>query len=536
MSDFDFSDINLDFLQSTPPKNSTSVKRIPTPVHNESRTKRRIEWAKKVANVDQLLKEIQKLKCENQQLQNQLKDFQKSALDIQDLYTTEKRNHVAKAKALEELQRKYDKADTELVVKSLKCDQLQACLSNEKERPLDYNDLVVKYLKLVHKFDSEDGVRGYHDRSIIEDLKQYCAKFKLKIHIPAGTKSKTQKLSKEDASIQCELLLDTPIITKPERKCQSTQCQVELCNQETQHNDTTSRSTISKTQSTQCHVELRSQGTQHISTMTTRSTTTSCFIKFRSVGTNFPEIHSQPAVDDILKEFAPWQNITPISPLIDQLNEEVRKSYKTIGTCTWLCNIRRPIDFIPRNKMKRLPSSRPGSCDVSAQGTIIKQEVPTPSPSPTPNAPANQTRTNSNTAAVNSSDSTASNTTISSQNIATVNQLIDTLNATSQLSQVSNPSFQDLWHIFGIGIGMVLGLLRTTNNGNSSNAGVAANSAMHHDSVNQQQFHNWLRELYDSSVAASSATASQTRSVETAPLNNQNYMEHGKFSVDCFFF
>ncbi|XP_005179133.1 little elongation complex subunit 1 [Musca domestica] len=511
MADFDFSDLNLDFLQSTPPKSSNSDEpRTATPVPavrheiyfqketvGESRKKKRQEWAKKISSADRLMKEIQNLKCDNLQLQTQLKDFQTTALDIQRLYATEKEQHEIKTKALEELKKQYEKIETELVVKSLECDQFEACLEDQKERPVDYNDLVMKYLRLVNKLEGEDMIRNFPDRGLAEELKQYCAKFKLR-YLPArlinspqksSSRIRTQKTCYADAAVQCDHVTEA----------QPTKLET-------------------RNQGVQCCVVLRSQGTQHISTMTTRSTTTSCFISYRNVGTSSSDLQTMPpAVDDILRELVPWQNIKPVSPLIDiqQLTEEAKPTFKTIGTCTWLCNIRRPIDFIPRNKIKRSTTNielSEATAHNTLNRTVIKQEMITPSPSPTPNATSSQ---NESTANATSNRSPVTN--------ISTNPLLSAIHSNPLLSHGANPTFHELWHIFGR---MVLGLLHTTND---SNAGIAASTQ---DSVNQQQFHNWLREIYDSSILAARETpdightstttqqeASRTQSVGTSPLH-----------------
>ncbi|XP_075165876.1 uncharacterized protein Ice1 [Haematobia irritans] len=488
MCDFDFGDLNLDFLQSTPPK-ATSVKKE-TPVVSKSR--KRLDLAKRVAKADELLKEIQKLKCDNQQLHSQLKDFQKTALDIQVLYTTEKRNLEEKTKALQELENKYEKADADLTSKLLECEQLESSLADLKECPVKYNDLVVKYLRLFQRTEGEDVVKNVQDRSMVEELKQYCAKLNIKYNVPGCnspknptlSRTKSQKIRREEVAIQCELLKE----------------------------QTVTRDNVSKiSQGTQCQVELRTQGTQHISTMTTRGTTTTCFIKFRSIGTNFPEAQTQTAVNDILKEFVPWQNIMPISPLIDlpQPAENIRTNVKTIGTCTWLCNIRRPIDFVPR-KAKRYANTPISSNTITNQG--IKQEIPTPSPSPIPN---NETESNNSPASTN----VPITNTVPMPNMPRNNPLLTSLNASSQLNQIEMPTFHELWHIFGR---MILGLLHTSS---SSNAGISASSSITQDIVNQRQFHSWLRELYDSSVAATNANVQSSHATSHETLDNQSSLQ-----------
>lgn len=520
MADFDFSDLNLDFLQSTPPKSSNADgTRIATPVPavrheiyfqkeivGESRKKKRQEWAKKISSADRLMKEIQNLKCDNLQLQTQLKDFQTTALDIQRLYATEKEQHEIKTKALEELKKQYEKIETELVVKTLKCDQFEACLEDQKERPVDYNDLVMKYLRLVNKLEGEDMIRNFPDRGLAEELKQYCAKFKLR-YLPArlinspqksSSRIRTQKTFYADAAVQCDHVTEA----------QPTKLET-------------------RNQGVQCCVVLRSQGTQHISTMTTRSTTTSCFISYRNVGTSSSDLQTMPpAVDDILRELVPWQNIKPVSPLIDlqQLTEEAKPTFKTIGTCTWLCNIRRPIDFIPRNKIKRSTTNIELS-EATAHNTLnrtdIKQEMITPSPSPTPNATSSQ---NESTANATSNRSPVTN--------ISTNPLLSAIHSNPLLSHGANTTFHELWHIFGR---MVLGLLHTTND---SNAGIAASTQ---ESVNQQQFHNWLREIYDSSILAARETpdighTSNTTQQEASRTLSQNESCNGKYIFKAIYY
>ncbi|KAM7343320.1 uncharacterized protein Ice1 [Cochliomyia hominivorax] len=482
-------EINLDFLK-TPPKQSQSqtTERCVTPfLYNElnvnfckKKGKSKIfQMAQNIAKVDELLQENDKLRNQNNELQQQLKDFQTTAQQVQELYSKEKQEHNAVKISLDKLQREYQQMDVDLTNKNMVNEQIKARLAEYEGRPIHFNNLVVKYVKIMNKLESEDKLKYTTDKDLVEKLREYCNDMKLKIppaNSPKKYKSRQNKIKTEEAFVQCNLLTGTSAPSKYE----CIQC-LNKPKMQDQH--------------IQCSSTKRDQASQYISTMITRQTNTER-IKQKHVSTMFPEPQKIPAIDDILNVYAKWSNIRSVSPLLESPTrregaEDVKKSFKNCGTCTMLCNIRRKIDYLPPNNST----------------SNIKQEIVTPSASPTPtsNAHLNINRITR----VNSLTDNNSNHMCSS--------ILNMFNATtnSALGQLSSNAFNELWQIFGK---MLLSLLQT------SNAGIANSNITQNTAINQQQFLDWLLELYMSSQPQNTSTA-QTQTmlesesnVATSPL------------------
>ncbi|XP_033252838.1 little elongation complex subunit 1-like isoform X2 [Drosophila miranda] len=116
-------------------------------------------------------------------------------------------------------------------------------------------------------------------------------------------------------------------------------------------------------------VKTRNQGTQHKKSTTTRGTTTAAFIKYRDVGTCFPEPKPAPNVRQILDEMLSWHSpavAMPLSPIMEPpfVVEDIipKKSTVNIGNCTMLCNVHREFDFMPVVPSQiKVSTSRPPS-------------------------------------------------------------------------------------------------------------------------------------------------------------------------------
>ncbi|TMW44554.1 hypothetical protein DOY81_010370, partial [Sarcophaga bullata] len=384
-------------------------------------------------------------------------------------------------------------------------DQMKARLEDYEGRPINFNALVVKYVKLMNKLEGDDVLKYSSDKDLLERLKDYCHNMKLKISSnksPKIHKVKTRKIKTVEAFVQCNLYEEPMTPTKTaspptkihnvsERKeeistvASSTQCNL------IEENVTAKVTTKDRT--TQCYVSKRDQGSQYISTMITRQTNTEKVIqKHVHVQTMFPEDQTGPPVDDILNTFIKWAHIRSVSPLQESAphisTQEQLKSFKTIGTCTMLCNIRRKIDYLPPNISK------------------IKQEIITPSASPIPNTQRITMNRQCNTMLPNVNVNT------SNQNQHhTILNLLNTAANTSSLGEFTCNAFNELWQIFGK---MLLNLLQ------SSNAGISNSHA--NSTINQQQFLDWLMGLYVSSQPQATASAETQTVEESVPMTSHS--------------
>ncbi|KAI8129012.1 hypothetical protein FF38_12111 [Lucilia cuprina] len=499
-------EINLDFLR-TPPKQGHSVPRTQTPCNynaldvrfsKKKLSSRKFEMAQTIAKVDELLQEIDKLRSQNNGLQERLKDFQQTAQQVQQLYNKEKHEHAKAQKQLEKLQVEYDKIDEDLTNKTLMNEQMKARLAQYDGRPISFDNLAVKYVRIMKKLEAEDVLKYLPDKDLVERLKEYCAAMKLKIapiSSPKKGKTRSNKIKTQEIFIQCDLLKSTAVClncsNKPKMQDKTIQCSTPSTikhDQGTQFNSTNKQECLTCNnkpklihQNTQCSTTTptkRDQASQYISTMITRQTNTEKIVQ-KHVQTMFPEPQKIPAIDDILNVYSRWSNIRSVSPLLEsppaRLKKDNNKKSINIGTCTMLCNIRRKIDYLPPN-----------------QANNIKQEIITPSASPTPN-------TNPLSSSNRSRISSLSSQVASNQYASSILNLFNA-NTNSALGQLSSNAFNELWQIFGK---MLLSLLQT------SNAGIA--NTNQNSALNQQQFLDWLLDLYvNSQPPNTSTTETQT--------------------------
>lgn len=495
-------DINLDFLKS-PPKSSRSAERCPSPyVYNDIDVRfgkkkhgnKKLEMALSIAKADELLREIDRLKNQNNELQSQLKDFQKTAQEIRVLYNKEKQRHETLKESFNNLNKEYEKIDADLINKTMVNDQMKARLAEYEGRPVNFNALVVKYVKLMNKLEGEDVLKYSGDKDLLETLKDYCSNMKLKIssnNSPKKNKTKDCKIKKQEACVQCNLYEESKKLTgiftpsiqahNFSKVASAVQCSL--------HEENVTKKCITKNQTTQCFNLKRDQASQYISTMITRQTNTEKVIQ-KHVQTMFPEPQTMPAIDDILNTYSKWSHIRSVSPLRESPQrvgtQKKLKGFKTSGTCTMLCNIRRRIDYLPPNI------------------TNIKQEIVTPSASPTPNSQRVVTNRQFNTTLPN----IAVNTNNQNQ-LHSIFNLLNTSANTSTLGQFSSNAFNELWQIFGK---MLLNLLQT------SNAGIA--NSHPNSAINQQQFFDWLMDLYVSSQPQTTISAETQTAEQPGIVNN----------------
>lgn len=472
-------EINLDFLE-TPSKQCHQAghsdspfvsSRINLRFGKKTHSSKSFDLAQTIAKVDELLQKIDRLNNENNELQQQLKDFQVTAEQVQLLYKKEKQDHSLVKHNLEKLQIEYNKIDEDLTNKSMVNDQIKARLSEYEGRPINFNNLVVKYVKIMNKLEGEDILKYSKDKFLVERLREYCAIMNLKIppaNSPKKLKTRANKTKKRETFVQCDILEEEPSLSTPD--CLTCTNTPKL-----------------KDQSTQYSTMKRDQASQYISTMITRQTNTEKMIQ-KHVQTMFPET---PAIDDILNVYSTWSNIRSVSPLLESPSRECSKSLKgllkklsTTGTCTMLCNIRRKIDYLPPNNSSN-----------------IKQEVFTPSASPTP--PSNPITTNRAR-----ETSLSNNVTSNISHSSILNLLNTTSSSNSALGQLSSNAFNELWQIFGK---MLLSLLQT------SNAGIA-NINQANSVLNQQQFLDWLIEIYTSAQHQQNTASVETQTLEQSGI------------------
>ncbi|XP_011177930.1 little elongation complex subunit 1 [Zeugodacus cucurbitae] len=510
---FNYADLNLDFLELSPPRNKIIQKPVTaatyTPALRANSYKAK-DLAQRVAQSDVLIRKIELLKSENTDVQQKLRDFQKSANQIQKLYENEKNKCMdlqAQFKAVEikaiDLQEHCTRLDNEVAEKQMQLEQLEAQLDNSKG-PLTFTELAIKYLKLVQKLNEDDTIKLY-DKTLLDDLSTYCEERGKKVPVIKVKANKKRKY-KKDKDIQCTLLDDADKFVSKQVHTQSTQTSVIQTNQmqtqtiapsigdmQTQTSQTETNSTKStQNQAVQTRsFEVRTQGTQHISTTTTRGTSTSCFIKKHNVGTIFPEPKLIPPEAALVDKFFELWSVSPLSPISDPISEipfneselsistpvaPLPDTSKSIGTCTYLCNVQRQIDYMPiMEPIKRSQSNSPSPFIYDN----VKFEVnATPAPSPPPAAPLSTRQLHENVETAR----------VPTNNISNLQPM---LSALTELPEIHPDVFSTVWQMAGQ---MFMGLLYSP----TSNHLRAQQFIRSGDSHNLQQFQNWVQSLYES--------------------------------------
>ncbi|XP_053963492.1 little elongation complex subunit 1 [Anastrepha ludens] len=502
---FNYNDLNLDFLELSPPRANaagaiSTVSKSFSILPNAYKAK---QLAQRVAQNDVLVNQIELLKTENSKLQQMLKDFQKSATHIQKLYENEKKkcnDFQIQQKAVElkskELETHFAQLNHDIAEKRMQLEQLQAKL-DETKGLLSYTELAMKYLKLMQKLNEEENL-NVRDKPMFLKLSKYCEDRGCKVPILKVCKQK--RIYKKDKDIQCNLLDSSNPPISQELQTRSTvefQTQTDFpecrdIQRQTLQIDAKSSASVQSRAVQTTLIELRTQGTQHISTTTTRGTSTSCFIKKHNVGTCFPEptIVSplNAMIDEVLQEYT----VSPLSPICDLIslpshNEfnvfpsttvaHTTVSHQSIGTCTYLCNVQRRIDFVPLvTNIKRSQSSSPSifTCD-----SVKHEAYATPTPSPPPPSMLPPASDNRNSSAVGEAGTS---------NLSNMQPM---LNAVTHLPDMQPEVFSTIWQMAGQ---MFLGLLYPPTENHMRL--IQLNRA--NNALNQQQFHNWITSLYES--------------------------------------
>ncbi|KAM8711729.1 hypothetical protein ACLKA7_012269 [Drosophila subpalustris] len=348
----DFED--LDFLLGTKqdlPQNEINtnphVQRI-VPASRPS-SKKKLRLSERIAETDDLVRQLKQL----QDNQLQLKDLQRSAGEVTQLFHSEKQQRIELERRVNEQNERCTDLEKQLDVQQLNCEKLQEQLTR-RALPVDAKDMVTLFMQLMQRVDEDSHASGFlrREHNLLRKIKDYCKS--ANINIPA-MKSSTGKRSKATAAAsqvtqttQTDALQGSKVIlpSKPE-----------TCSVATQSENL---------------VTTRNQGTQHKNMTFTRGTTTASFIKKHDVGTSFPEPKPALSVHQILDEMLSWNKpfITPLSPIIDLQPEPEVLQTVSMGTCTDLCNVQRVIDFLPELPTELKRSRPPSRASVKDELTM----------------------------------------------------------------------------------------------------------------------------------------------------------------------
>lgn len=341
--DFD----ELDFLLDT--KEDLSQNGINTDNHiqravpaksQSSKTARRL--AERIAETDELVRQLKQL----QDSQQQLKDLQRSAGEVTQLYHNEKKQRIELEARLNIQNDRCTDLEKQLDVQQLNCEELQEQLTT-RALPVDARDMVTIFMQLTQRVGEDSHASGLlrREHNLLRKLKDYCKS--AKINIPP-IKSSTGKRPKATTdAVQATQTTQTDAFQDLQAIVPS---KPEMCSIAVQSEN---------------FVSTRNQGTQHKNMTTTRGTTTASFIKKHDVGTCFPEPKPALNVHQILNKMLSWNtsSIAPLSPICDPQPEPEVQQTINIGTCTDLCNVQRVIDYQP--EIPELPAelkrSRPPS-------------------------------------------------------------------------------------------------------------------------------------------------------------------------------
>lgn len=521
---FNYDDLNLEFLELSPPRKKEIQKAVTATTYTHSfraNSYKAKDLAQRVAQSDELVNKIELLKRENSDIQQKLRDFQKSANQIHKLYENEKKKCLDLQMQFQNVELKSNdlhehcaRLDNEVAEKKMQLEQLEAQLDNTIG-PLSYTELAIKYLKLMQKLNEDETMKSY-DKPLLDALSNYCEQRGMKVPI-IKVKAKNKRKLRKDKDIQCNLLNASDTFVSRQVHAASTQTSVMQSNHmhtqtvaplvrdiQTQTKQTEKILTNStQNQAVQTRlIEFHSQGTQHISTTTTRGTSTSCFIKKHNVGTIFPEPKLIPLEATLVDKFFEVWNVSPLSPISDPISETRFNEFKlsdppplpdtskSTGTCTYLCNVHRQIDYIPIMKpIKRSQSSSPSPFIYDN----LKYEVnATPTSTPPPSASLSTTQLNENA-------ETAGLPTNS--NISNISNLDPMISSLTNLPEMHPEVFSTVWQMAGQ---MFMGLLYPP----TSNHLRAQQFNRSGDSHNLQQFHNWIHTLYESRQISQQQTAS----------------------------
>lgn len=375
---------DLDFLLETPPSDNRKDQQDVPPNGPTScqaaKTKRR-RLAERIAENDELVRQIR-----------QLEDLKRTASQVTELYQREKEQRSDLARRLTEQSERFAELEKQLDVTQLNCEQLQSELDT-KGLPVDAKEMICVFLQLTQRLKDDSSHPSSllrRETNLARKLKDYCKSANIIIP-PPPIKSPTSKRTKTITTTSTAAATQTETQTTQAVETQTTQAvetqtaaalpelpkmisigvQSENLkstrDQGTQHiNTTTTRGTTTPSFIEMTPKSTRDQGTQHKNTTTTRGTTTASFIKMHDVGTCFPEPKPPLSAHQILDKMLSWNKtfITPLSPIRDDTPPALETT--SIGTCTFLCNVQREIDYLPDlpAQLKRSDSRPPSRGSV----------------------------------------------------------------------------------------------------------------------------------------------------------------------------
>ncbi|XP_041449053.1 little elongation complex subunit 1 isoform X2 [Drosophila obscura] len=336
-----FPEINIDHLLGQCAQGGTFLtpqfRHSSIPKSNTNAQSKRRRLSERICDNDELIRKLKQLQGHNQKLT----DTQRTAKEVTDLYTKEKQQRIELERQCQELGGRCNELEIKLDAQVTNCENLEEELK-VRALPMDAKDLVEAYMQLAHRVGDDAGLPR-REQNIMKKVRDYCKSAKIAVPEPKSPNTKAKRKGNQSTM-----------------KTQSTQTSTKLAT-----------NTCSIGVQVVNLVETRNQGTQHKNTTTTRGTTTASFIKYRDVGTCFPEPKPPPNVRQILDEMLSWHShdiAKPLSPIMDPLfvvEEDIpihKTSTTDVGTCTMLCNVHREIDFMPEVPSQlKVSTSRPPS-------------------------------------------------------------------------------------------------------------------------------------------------------------------------------
>ncbi|KAH8348928.1 hypothetical protein KR084_012502 [Drosophila pseudotakahashii] len=335
----EFSDFNIDqLLGSSTPLDDGLVapyKQLPLPrINQDVRMAKRSRLAERIAQNDELIRQVKQLQVQNKQLA----DLQRTAQEVTDLYQKEKQQRIELEKHSKQFSERCDELEKQLDAQVQSCENLQDELQ-VRGLPVEAKDVLSILLQLSQRLGDDSGLLR-RDLNIMKKLKEHCKTMDISLPTPKSPNPRSKRKSQQPGVNQSTQTEVEAVKAKP-LLC-SVAVQVEGL------------------------IETRNQGTQHKNTTTTRGTTTASFIRHHDVGTCFPEPKPLPNVRQILDEMLSWREdfvIEPMSPLSDPQPEvEDLPATSSVATCTTLCDIHREIDFMSDlTSQIKVSASRPPS-------------------------------------------------------------------------------------------------------------------------------------------------------------------------------
>ncbi|KAH8309530.1 hypothetical protein KR059_011435 [Drosophila kikkawai] len=331
--DLEFPDIDIDHLLDTTTALEDGFlapyKQIPMPKINARVKEKRTRLAERIAQGDELIRQVKQLQLQNKKLT----DLQRTAQEVTDLYQKEKQQRLELQKKSQQLGDRCAELEKELDAQVIIGENLQEELE-KRALPVDAKEVLGILLQLEQRLGDDAGLVR-RDQNIVKKLKDYCKTANISMPTP---KSPSPRNKRRSQATQTDA---GPVPEKPI-----------LCSVAVQVENL---------------IQTRDQSMQFKATTTTRGTTTASFIKKCHVGTTFPEPKPMPNVQQILDEMLSWRDepLGPLSPLCDfplEVEEQHMPATVSVATSTTLCNIHREIDFISEVPPQiKVSASRPPS-------------------------------------------------------------------------------------------------------------------------------------------------------------------------------